>query len=98
MTSSQVLHLNPERRYRALMRLWQLHLSASDPDLAQLRHLHQTLCTEEALLSETHPDLCLQNLQQRIHDAVAVGLPLQLPVWAESYGEALLERLKELDA
>jgi hypothetical protein len=97
MTSPRVLHLNSERRYRALMRLWQLHLSASDPDLAQLRHLHQSLCTEETLLSETDPNLCLQNLQQRICDAVAVGLPLQLPVWAERYGETFLKRLKELD-
>jgi hypothetical protein len=97
MTSPRILHLNPERRYRALMRLWQLHLSASDPDLAQLRDLHQNLCTEETLLSETHPDLCLQNLQERIRDAIAVGLPLQLPVWAVSYGETLLEFLKELD-
>lgn len=91
MTSPQVLHLNPERRYRALMRLWQLHLSASEPDLGQLRQLHQALCTEEALLYEAKPELCVENLQQRLRDAQALGLPVQLPVWAVAHGEALRE-------
>jgi hypothetical protein len=89
-------HASPEQPYNRLMRLWQLHLSVSDPDLEQLRQLHQALCLQETTLCPARIDLCLQNLQQRLRDALAVGLELPLPIWAAAQGDAIQSGLEEL--
>jgi hypothetical protein len=86
----------PEQIYRQLMGLWQLHLSVSDPNLDYLDQLHRLLCSEETVLCESRLDLCLENLQQRLRDALALGLALQLPLWATTQAEVLEARLREL--
>ena len=97
MSSPKLRHFSPEPRYRALMRLWQLHMSASEPDLAQLRQLHQALSNEEAQLHTTHLERCLENLHQRIRDAFSIGMSLQLPLWASSeHNDAIRSWLEEL--
>jgi Resolvase, N terminal domain len=64
---------SPEQIYRQLMRLWRLHLSVSEPDLEQLRQVHRALSIQEVSLYQTRTDLCLENLQQRLRDAMALG-------------------------
>jgi hypothetical protein len=96
MTLSIDRHASPQQIYSRLMRLWQLHLSVSDPDLEQLRQLHQAICLQETTLCPERIDLCLENLQQRLRDAFFIGLELQLPIWAAAEGDALQACLEEM--
>jgi hypothetical protein len=99
MITRQSPKLTPDRRYHELMRLWQLHVSASEPDCEQLRQLHQALSNEEAQLCTIRLDRCLENLQQRISDALAIGMRLQLPLWTTiEHNEAIRSWLEELGA
>jgi len=70
--------------YRRLVNFWNLHLEAADPDLRQLRDIHNTLCRLELELQPEFLDECLQNLRIRLRQAGQLSLELPLPLWAGS--------------
>lgn len=74
--------------YRRTLHFWELHLSASDPDLRQLADIHKALCRLEFELRPQFLDECLHNLQLRLRQAGQLSLDLPLPLWA---GNALGE-------
>ena len=74
--------------YRRMLHFWGLHLNAADPDLRQLRDIHDALCRLEIELQPEFLDECLHNLRLRLQQAGQLSLELPLPLWA---GNALGE-------
>lgn len=68
--------------YRRMLHFWELHLEAADPDLRQLRDIHNTLCRLELQLQPEFFDECLHNLQLRIRQTGQLQLEVTLPIWA----------------
>ena len=68
--------------YRRMLHFWDLHLEAADPDLRQLRDIHDALCRLELQLQPEFFDESLHNLQLRFRQAGQLSLDLPLPVWA----------------
>jgi hypothetical protein len=87
--SAQRSRTTPEQLYEYLLSFWRMHLAVEDPDLAQLRDLHQALSHQEELLCEHQLDRCMQNLAQRLQDARSLGLQLSIPVWVTTQLEDL---------
>lgn len=74
--------------YKRMLHFWELHLSASDPDLRQLADIHRTLCRLEFDLQPQFLDECIHNLTLRLRQAEQLSLDLPLPLWA---GNALAD-------
>jgi hypothetical protein len=79
----------PEQIYHYTLMFWRMHLAVEEPDLAQLRDLHRSLCNQEMRLCENQFDFCVQNLLQRLQDGRSLGLQLSIPTWATAQMETL---------
>ena len=84
--------------YRRLVNFWNLHLEAADPDLRQLRDIHNTLCRLELELQPEFLDECVQNLQIRLRQAGQLSLELPLPLWSANALDDLEIRAAEVKA
>ena len=83
-----------EQRYRCMWLLWELFVNgAEEHDVQEMRMLHQRLCEEEQAVYALRPDLCLENLMQRLRFARNLGMTLSTPAWASQ--SIVLARLNE---
>jgi hypothetical protein len=72
-----------------MLHFWELHLETADPDLRQLRDIHDALCRLELKLQPEFFDESLHNLQLRLRQASQLSLELPLPIWAANALENL---------